>query len=179
MTCIARTIGLNRENFQRRLSCGAQIENRKYIDSMDPKFMIEQGIPFAGRTEVKVLELAPGYVKMMMPLQPNLNHVGTMYAGALFTLAELPGGAIFLSTFDANRFYPLIKGMEIKFLKPATTDITVEVRLEPDEAARIQEDANDNGKANYHWECELKDANGQVVAVSSNRYQLRSMKPGA
>ncbi len=84
---------------------------------MDLKFAIEQGIPFAGRTEVEVLKLEPGYVKMMMPLEPNINHVGTMYAGALFTLAELPGGAIFLSTFDASQFFPLIKGMEIKFLR--------------------------------------------------------------
>lgn len=145
---------------------------------MDPKFVIEKGIAFAGRTEVKVLELEPGYVKMMMPLQPNINHVGTMYAGALFTLAELPGGAIFLSTFDASLFYPLIKGMDIKFLKPASTDITVEVRLSPDEAAKIQERANEAGKADYEWECELKDANGQVVAVSANRYQLRRMNLG-
>ena len=152
-------------------------DDRNYTGRMDPKFMIEQGIPFAGRTEVKVLELEPGYVKMMMPLQPNLNHVGTMYAGALFTLAELPGGAIFLSTFDASRFYPLIKGMDIKFLKPAATDITVEIRLDPKEAAKIQETANEVGKADYDWECELKYANGQVVAVSSNRYQLRRMKP--
>ena len=35
---------------------------------MDPKMMIEQGIAFAGRTEVKVLSMEPGYVKMMMPL---------------------------------------------------------------------------------------------------------------
>ena len=144
---------------------------------MDPKVMIEQGIPFAGRTEVKVLVMEPGHVKMLMPLKPNLNHVGTMYAGALFTLAELPGGAMFLTTFDAGRFYPLIKGMDIKFLKPATTDISVEVRLDPDEAARIQEKANQMGKADYSWECELKDANGQVVCISSNRYQLRSIKP--
>ena len=143
---------------------------------MDLKFAIEKGIPFAGRTEVKVLELEPGYVKMMMPLEPNINHVGTMYAGALFTLAELPGGAIFLSTFDASRFFPLIKGMEIKFLKPATTDIVVEVRLSPEEAAKIQDEANEHGKADYDWDCELKDANGQVVAVSSNRYQLRRTK---
>ncbi|MDH3653853.1 MAG: DUF4442 domain-containing protein [Myxococcales bacterium] len=144
---------------------------------MDLKFAIEKGIPFAGRTEVKVLELEPGYVKMMMPLEPNINHVGTMYAGALFTLAELPGGAIFLSTFDASKFFPLIKGMEIKFLKPATTDIVVEVRLSPEEAAKIQDEANTHGKADYDWDCELKDANGQVVAVSSNRYQLRQTKP--
>lgn len=144
---------------------------------MDPKEMIERGIAFAGRTEVQVLSMERGYVKMRMPLQPNLNHVGTMYAGALFTLAELPGGAIFLTTFDASRFFPLIKGMDIKFVKPASTDITVEVRLDPDEAARIQETADRDGKADYGWECQLKDENGQVVAVSSNRYQLRSTKP--
>jgi len=144
---------------------------------MDPKSAVEKGIPFAGRTEVEVLELEPGYVKMMMPLQPNINHVGTMYAGALFTLAELPGGAIFLSTFDASQFYPLIKGMEIKFVKPATTDITVEVRLSVEEAKKIQAKANEHGKADYDWDCELKDANGVVVAVSSNRYQLRRMNP--
>jgi acyl-coenzyme A thioesterase PaaI-like protein len=149
----------------------------KYIDSMDPKVMIEQAIPFAGRTEVKVLTMEPGYVKMLMPLEPNVNHVGSMYAGALFTLAELPGGAIFLTTFDASRFYPLIKGMDIKFVKPATSDITVEVRLEPEEAARIQRAANEAGKADYDWQCELRDASGQVVCVSSNRYQLRSLKP--
>ena len=141
------------------------------------KSAIEKGIPFVGRTEVKVLESERGYVKMMMPLGPNINHVGTMYAGALFTLAELPGGAIFLSTFDASQFYPLIKGMDIKFVKPATSDITVEVRLDQDQAAKIQQTADEVGKADYEWECELKDANGQVVAVSSNRYQLRRIKP--
>ena len=139
--------------------------------------MIEQGIPFVGRTDVKVLAMEPGYVKMMMPLEPNVNHVGTMYAGALFTLTELPGGAIFLTTFDAAKFYPIIKGMDIKFVKPAATDITVEVRLDLDEAARIQERANEAGKADYEWECELKDANGRVVCVSTNRYQLRSLTP--
>ena len=144
---------------------------------MDPKAMIEGGIPFAARTCVKVLAMEPGYVKMMMPLQPNINHVGTMYAGALFTLAELPGGAIFLTTFDASRFYPIIKGMEIKFVKPAATDITVEVRLDSAEADRIQQVANEAGKADYEWDCELKDTSGQVVCVTSNRYQLRSIAP--
>ncbi len=146
---------------------------------MEPRVMIETGIAFAGRTGVKVLAMEPGYVKLMMPLEPNLNHVGTMYAGALFTLAELPGGAIFLTTFDASRFFPLIKGMDIKFLKPAATDTTVEVRLDSERATEIQNVANEVGKADYEWECELTDANGQVVAVASCRYQLRSIKPSS
>lgn len=144
---------------------------------MDPKKMLEEGIAFVARSKVKVLAMEPGYVKMLMPLEPNLNHVGTMYAGALFTLAELPGGAIFLTTFDVGSFYPIIKGMEIKFVKPATTDVTVEVKLDLDEAAKIQAAANEAGKADYDWDCEVKDADGQVVCVTSNRYQLRSMTP--
>lgn len=139
--------------------------------------MLEEGIAFVARSKVKVLAMEPGYVKMLMPLEPNLNHVGTMYAGALFTLAELPGGAIFLTTFDVGSFYPIIKGMEIKFVKPATTDVTVEVKLDLDEAAKIQAAANEAGKADYDWDCEVKDADGQVVCVTSNRYQLRSMTP--
>ena len=139
--------------------------------------MLEEGIAFVARSKVKVLAMEPGYVKMLMPLEPNLNHVGTMYAGALFTLAELPGGAIFLTTFDVGSFYPIIKGMEIKFVKPATTDVTVEVKLDLDEAAKIQAAANEAGKADYDWDCEVKDANGQVVCVTSNRYQLRSTTP--
>jgi thioesterase domain-containing protein len=135
---------------------------------------LEESIPFVGRTGVKVLELERGYTKMMMPYEPNINHVGMMYAGALFTLAELPGGAIFLSTFDPKRFFPLVRDMQIKYLKPAMTDITVEVRLSEEAAKEIADRAEADGKANYEWECELKDANGVTVAVTKNQYQMRS-----
>lgn len=135
---------------------------------------LEETIPFVGRSKIEVEEIDVGYVKMRMPLEPNRNHVGTMYAGALFTLAEMPGGAIFVSTFDAKKFYPIVKSMDIQYLKPATTDITVEVRLPEDEAARIAAKAEADGKADYEWACELKDADGNVVAVTTNRYQMRS-----
>ena len=135
---------------------------------------LEKMIPFVGRSEIQVDELEVGYVKMRMPIEPNTNHVGTMYAGALFTLAEMPGGAIFVTTFNAKKFYPIVKSMDIHYLKPATTDITVEVRLSEEEAAKIAAKAEAEGKADYDWECELKDANGVVVATTTNRYQMRS-----
>jgi len=129
--------------------------------------------PFAERCGSKVLELSRGYCKMVMPFEPNINHVGTMYAGALFTLAELPGGVVFLSSFDTSRFYPIVKDMQIRFRRPARTDITVEVRISDEEVERIQTEADASGKADYAWECELKDASGEVVAISRNTYQLR------
>ena len=134
---------------------------------------IEGAIPFVERTGIRVLELEPGYVKLELPFEPNVNHVGTVYAGALFTLAELPGGALFLSTFDSRKFFPIVRDLQIRFLKPATTDVTVEVRMSEEEAEEIAARAEADGKADYEWQCELEDAKGQVVAVTTNQYQMR------
>ena len=86
-------------------------------------------IPFAQRAGVDLVEFERGHVKMMIPFKGNENHVGMMYAGALFTLAEIPGGALFMSAFDVTRFFPIVTEFNIKFVKPAMTDITVEANL--------------------------------------------------
>jgi thioesterase domain-containing protein len=130
-------------------------------------------IPFIERTGLEVLDLDRGWCRVRVPLEPNVNHVGTMYAGALFTLAEFPGGLIFLSAFDAERYYPVVKDLQIRFRRPATTDVTVEVRITDEEVARIQAAADDVGKADYAWDCDLVDAHGEVVATTHNVYQLR------
>lgn len=137
------------------------------------KIALARNIPFVERTGLEILELERGYVKMRMPLGPNINHVEMMYAGALYTLAELPGGAIFTTSFDVSRYYPIVKDMSIRFRRPAKSDVTVEVRLDPGKAAEIQAEADREGKADYEWDCELRDASGEVVATTHNVYQLR------
>ncbi len=139
------------------------------------KKALATGIPAVARTGIEILELDKGYVKMKMPFEPNVNHVKMMYAGSLFTLAELPGGAIFATSFDAKRFYPIVRDMSIRFRRPARTDVTVEVRLDEKQAAEIAERAERDGKADYEWECELKDESGEVVAITKNIYQLRKI----
>jgi acyl-coenzyme A thioesterase PaaI-like protein len=133
----------------------------------------EEKIDFVKRSGLKAEELLPGFVRLRMPLAGNQNHIGTLYAGALFTLAEIPGGALFLTSFDVQRFYPLIKEMNLRFRRPATSDISVEARLDAEEIERIQNEAEREGKAEYRLELQLKDADGQVVAETSALYQLR------
>lgn len=139
---------------------------------------IRQGMsapfPFVERTGFEVVELRPGYCRARMPLAPNVNHIGTMYAGALYTLAELPGGAMALATFDASRFYPVVKDMHIRFRALARTDVEVAVSLDDEEVERIRAEAEANGKADWSWTCELTDAHGTVVTVTENHYQLRA-----
>ncbi|QVL42535.1 MAG: YiiD C-terminal domain-containing protein [Alcanivorax sp.] len=135
----------------------------------------DKTFPFVERCGARTLEVDRGYCKMMMPLPPNLNHVGIMYAGALYTIAELPGGVIYMSSFDTRRFYPIVKDMQIRFRRPATTDVTVEVRITDQEIERIQAEADANGKCDFEWDTEIKDEKGEVVALTHNVYQLRKI----
>ncbi len=138
------------------------------------KQFIEKPFAFVERMGLKALELKPNYVKLVAPIAGNENHIGGMYAGALFTLAEIPGGALYLTTFDVSKFYPIIKEMTIRFVAPAKTDVTIEMHLPKEEASRIEAEARENGKADYVLEGEVKDASGVVVAVSKGLYQLRA-----
>jgi len=129
------------------------------------KSFIEKPFDFVERMGLRVIELEPRSVKLSVPLQGNENHIGTMYAGALFTIAEIPGGALFLTTFDVSRFYPVIKEMTIRFIKPAKTDVTIGMVMSVSEAKRIVSEG------------EIKDTNEEVVAVSRGIYQVRIINP--
>ncbi len=137
------------------------------------KRLLEQGIAFVRNAGLQVEHLARGEVRCRMPFKGNGNHIGTMYAGALFTLAEIPGGALFLSSFDTARFFPVVKTLNLKFIKPAKGDVWVTARLSAEEITRIEADAGQQGKAEFTLSLELKDADGIVVALSEGQYQLR------
>lgn len=136
--------------------------------------LTEEHIAFVKRTGLKAEVLEAGHVRLRMPLKGNQNHIHNMYAGALFTVAELPGGVLMMTSFDARRFYPIVKEAGLRFLRPAASDVTVDARLSEDEIQRIGEEATTNGKADFVLDLQLKDENGDVVAESHAVYQLRS-----
>jgi acyl-coenzyme A thioesterase PaaI-like protein len=137
------------------------------------KELVETKFAFLRNMGLKALDLAPNRVKLMLPKKGNENHLGTVWAGALFTLAEVPGGILVFTSFDGSKFYPVVKEMNIKFVKPATTDVTIEISMDEAEAARVEKEAEEKGKADFILDGELMDANDNVVAVTRGFYQLR------
>jgi len=133
---------------------------------------VGQAIPFASRNGFRIIDFKPGYVKAFMPLKGNKNHFNAMYAGALFTVAELPGGIISVFNFDA-RFFPILKDLKMEFIKMAKTDVTVEFQIPSSELARQEQEALARGKSDFVLQGEIKDAHGEVVARSLANYQLR------
>jgi acyl-coenzyme A thioesterase PaaI-like protein len=135
---------------------------------------LETGVAILQASGLEVLELDRGYSRVRMPFAINSNHVDTFYAGSLFVLAEVTGAALYSGSFDSKHFYPIVKDMEIRFVRPASSDVTAEARLSDTEIAELQARVKRDGKADHHWECELRDANGVVVAVTRNVFQLRA-----
>jgi hypothetical protein len=138
---------------------------------------VESGIEGIRRTGLKVLSLRERHVKLLMPFQGNVNHVGTMYAGSLFTIGEVMGGAIFGASFDMGRYYPLVREVNIRFRRPAMSDITLELVLSEEKAAAIRAELEEKGKADFNLELELTDANGEVVSIVQGIWQGRKMPP--
>ena len=147
----------------------------KYRKAVELAVDLVEGIK---RTGIRAVAARDRYAKMLMPIEGNVNHVGMMYAGSLFTLGEIAGGAIHLTSFDGTRLYPIVKEVHIRFRRPATTDVTMEVELSPEEASRIEAEALEKGKADYVLSLELKDANGEVVSTVDGTWQVRRFPEG-
>lgn len=130
--------------------------------------------PFLERSGLDVVDVSRGSCRLKMPIEGNGNHVGIMYAGALFTLAEVPGGVVFGSIADAKRFYPIVGELNIRFTNPVTTDAFVTATLSDEEIDRIVNDLETTGKTKYILELEVTDDADKVVATTSGTYLGRS-----
>ena len=133
---------------------------------------LEQLVPRAHQMGVRFVELRPGYVRAELPVEGNTNHVGTIYAGVIFTLAEVLGGAMHVATFDVSTHYPIVRSMTIDFVAPGTTALTAVASLSDDEIAAVRSAAA-NGKASFVLVAEVTDVAGTVVARTTGNYQIR------
>ncbi len=131
-------------------------------------------IPILAAMDLEVVELTPTSAAARIPAEPNVNHFGAMYAGSLFTVAEVLGG-LMAGFMDVPGGLPLVKRLEIDFIRPAMTAVTARTTLSDEDVDRIQAEAIANGKSNYELLCEVTDEAGTVVARTHGCYQMRVM----
>lgn len=127
------------------------------------------------RTGLYVTSLRDRYAKFAMPIKGNGNHIGVMYAGSLFTLGEFTGGIISAVSFDFTKFIPIVKEVNIKYVAMAKSDVSIEIELSESEVKKIQSEAEENGKADFVLNLDLKDENGEVVALVEGKWQIRKL----
>jgi acyl-coenzyme A thioesterase PaaI-like protein len=134
--------------------------------------LLEQTIPRAHQMGVTFVELRPGYVRAEVPFEGNGNHFGVVYAGVIFTLAEVLGGALHYATFDVSTHYPLVRSLNIEFLAPGTGPLSASATLDDVEIERIRAAAV-NGKVPFELVAEVVGEDGTLVARTRGDYQIR------
>ncbi|WP_111496198.1 DUF4442 domain-containing protein [Marinobacter bohaiensis] len=134
--------------------------------------LVGMAIPFAPRNRFRVEEVRPGYVRASIAIKGNRNHFGSLYAGAYFLVAEIPGGV--LTLFDLGPDYvPILKEMTLEFLEPANSDVTIELHMDGKTRERIRQEADETGRAAFTLEGIMRDRTGSDVARSLAQYRLR------
>lgn len=90
----------------------------------------------------------------------------------LFSLAEASGGFLASASFDSSMLVCIAEDISIRYIKPAISDITVEVTLREADIARIEKDAVLHGKAPLEFKCHLRNTEEEIVAITTNKYTM-------
>ena len=134
---------------------------------------LEKAIGIIGKMGIRIVDFRTRYVKVLLPIKPNVNHIGTMYAGSLFSLADFAGGVIFFASFDHAQYFPILKEVTIRYRRPATSSVTVELELTPEQVGGILKAAQEQGKAEWIMDMELKDEAGEICCLVQGIFQMR------
>ncbi len=134
--------------------------------------LIAMSVPFTRRNGFEVVELRSGYLRARLSRKGNRNHLGTVYAGAQFLLAEIPFGALSLVEFK-GQLVPVLRDLHIVYEKPARSDLEVELALSPEQKATIEKEVAEQGKSALMIELDLTDNKGETVARAFANYQVR------
>jgi len=136
--------------------------------------LLEATIPVVYEAmRLRFVDVGPGVATAKVPFEGNSNHLGTMYAGVLFTVAEVLGGAMAFS-FDVSKFAPVVKDVQIRYRRPARSDVTATTTLSQARRDELSKLAEETGKAEFILTAELTDDSGEVVATTEGTYQLRA-----
>jgi len=95
---------------------------------------------------LRVVEQTPNVLKIVMQQDGNRNHLGGIYAGAIFSLAEFPFGIMCINKFGTREIVPVIGEITIRFLSPANSDLIVELNIPESEWDEIETETKKHGK---------------------------------
>jgi hypothetical protein len=123
---------------------------------------------------IEVAGVARGRVQTRLPFAPqNGNHIGTVYAGALFSFLEATGGALVLVSFDVARFIPVIVEGTIRYLRPVTGDITCDLTLSEDEIGLVHRSLEQDPTSSWTLAATAVTQDGRVACEADLIYRFR------
>ena len=132
-------------------------------------------VPFAGFLGIEYVSVGPDEAVLRLADDPaKHNHIGTLHAGAIFSLAESASGIVVVAAI-AERLAgvtPLAAKAEITYEKVARGDVTATARIEGG-AGPVLETLEEAGKVRFPVVVDLTDESGEKCASVTVDWHLR------
>jgi len=135
-------------------------------------------IKYVNMAGIKPEVMEERHIRFVLPTEAiHLNHVGIVYAGSMFTFAEISGANLFVCTYGTEEFVPILKGVEIKYLKPTKKDLVIDIQLSQEEADEKIALARERGRGDYFLDVPISDTDGNEIALAKfNYYAIQPTK---
>ncbi len=117
----------------------------------------------------RFLGLRAGEAALALPEDPKyLNHLGTVHAGAQFSLAEAASGQWLLNRFGeaAADYVAVVRRADVKFRRPAAGELTAQAGAPPEEAERFLEMLTQRGRAAIEVRVQVLGEDGSATLES-------------
>ena len=101
------------------------------------------------------------------PKKELLNHIGSIHAGAIFTLAESQSGLTLITQFGKANVKALLRNSNIKYRAEATSKLTAIGSIEPKGIEKFNTQLNKKGRALIDVAVKILDSNDNTVATAT------------
>jgi acyl-coenzyme A thioesterase PaaI-like protein len=128
----------------------------------------------------RFLGLRAGGAALTLPADPKYhNHLGTVHAGAQFSLAEAASGQWLLDRFGdaAADYVAVVRHADVKFRRPATGELTTQAGASPEEAERFLETLTRRGRATIEVRVQVLGADGSATLESTFEWFAQRIHP--
>ena len=111
-------------------------------------------------------------------LKDNMkNHLGTFHASAQFALAEACSGLSLKKHFPhgANSVVPVLRKADIKFKKPAQSNIQAKANINPESKEKFEQQFEKKGRATIAVPVEIIDQNGTITMTGTYEWFVQKI----
>jgi uncharacterized protein (TIGR00369 family) len=136
-------------------------------------------VPFASHAGVELVSIEDGAATAVLPeLSHALNHVRSIHAGALFTLAETASGAAMAGAFAAvlADVRPVVSDAQIFYARPAKGPLRAIATLEGG-AGPVRKMLAEHGRVDFMVQVDVVDSSDRTVATFSATWVVQRNKP--
>jgi len=130
--------------------------------------------PFNSHLKTRMLEWTPLSARVELKMHRGVkNHVGSIHAGALFTLGESVAGLVIIKNFSFKKYRPIMRDVSVDFLKQARGDVYAVVKTTQSEIDRVKKDVDKEPQI-LPMETNIFDGASGLVAKVRTTWQVKA-----